>query len=120
MSAETQAERDQRLSETLRTAKPVRWLRGESDAMSFDETEGWGVAVGYMELSADGYVRRIVWAYENGNLLQYGPDRLEDEFGKWPDQPIGDDAEQSGELVAIDRAEFEHAWSRGRVVRSSG
>ena len=70
----------------------------------------WGTATGYLELTDDGTVRRVVWVYANGKTLRYGPGEIEDEFGALPDQPLTDD-DLPESAQEIPQAEFQAAWA---------
>jgi len=63
--------------------------------------------VWYVEIREDGYPNRQIVIYDNGNILKYSENKLEDEYGGLGDQKI-DLSEFDGVECSI--TEFENNW----------
>ena len=72
-----------------------------------DKFAGWGVSLWYFETDDSGRVVRQVEAYENGKVLRYDEDNLNDEFGGLAEHPI--DLSEF-EQFAISKEEFDDRW----------
>ena len=46
-----------------------------------DQYDNWGTCTYYFETEDDGFPVRHIEVYENGNVLRYSEQNLEDEFG---------------------------------------
>ena len=73
-----------------------------------DEYSSWGASVYYFEIAPDGTATRQMEIYDNGIVLQYHANHLEDIFGFLTDSSI-DLLEFS--QFSISRQEFETAWA---------
>jgi hypothetical protein len=59
----------------------------------WDESRGgafdaWGRSLWYFEVDDDGYPVRQIEQYENGRVLRYDANHVEDEYGGLGDQPL--------------------------------
>jgi hypothetical protein len=90
-------------SQDLPTFYKRRW-----DECRSGELAVWGGCVIYFEVAPDGTVMRQMEIYDNGTVLQYHANHLEDAFGFLTDLTI-DLLEFSG--FSISRDVFEAAWS---------
>jgi hypothetical protein len=90
-------------SKGLLTFYKRRW-----DECRSDEHSAWRGCVYYFEVAPDGTAMRQMEIYDNGTLLQYHADHIEDAFGFLTNLTI-DLSEFSG--FSISRDEFETAWS---------
>ncbi len=72
-----------------------------------DEHDAWGASDWYFETAADGAVIRQMEIYDSGQVLQYHPRHLEDEFGRLAEHEL---SLEEFEAFAISGAEFEAAW----------
>jgi len=72
------------------------------------ELAAWGGCIYYFEVASDGTVMRQMEIYDNGIVLQYHANHIEDAFGFLTDLTI-DLLEFSGFLIPRD--EFEAAWN---------
>ncbi len=81
----------------------------------WDETTGdplttsWGTSTYYFETDLKGEVLRQIEAYQNGQILCYDQNNVEDEYGKLSNEPL--------ELIGfdefkIDKEEFEKVWAK--------
>jgi len=72
-------------------------------------TNDWGTSIYFIETGIDNYPTRQLIVYENGTVLKYDCDNIDDEFGGLADQPVDEE-----EFVSfkIDREEFELLWSK--------
>lgn len=73
-----------------------------------DECAEWGCSDWFFEAAPDGTVTRHMEAYDDGTVLQYHANHIEDAFGFLADQPL-DHVEFRP--FAISREEFESAWA---------
>lgn len=78
---------------------------GESRGDAFDE---WGPSVWYFEIDGSGYPVRQIERYENGRVLKYDAEHVEDEYGALGEKPI--DREEFAPFEVTKEA-FEKAWS---------
>lgn len=77
-------------------------------------TAGWGTRFDFWEVDQDGRFTRSVHAYDGGQCLRYDELHEADGFGQLPEGPLEPDeidSEDRADLVEIDRATFELAWS---------
>jgi hypothetical protein len=72
-------------------------------------TDAWGTSVYYIETGDDNFPTRQLVIYENGTVLKYDSENLDDEYGGLGDQPV--DTEEFASLK-IDADEFEQLWSK--------
>jgi hypothetical protein len=73
-----------------------------------DDYAAWGCSDWFFEAAPDGTVTRHMENYDDGTVLQYHANHIEDVFGFLTDQPL-DHAEYRP--FAISRDEFEAAWA---------
>ncbi len=68
-----------------------------------DQFDHWGTATYYFEVGSDGYPIHQIQIYENGNVLSYDRNHLDDLYGGLGDQALNlDEFEQ----FEIDESEF--------------
>lgn len=72
-----------------------------------DQYDSWGKSIWYFETDDKGVVLRQVEAYENGKVLKYDNQNIEDEFGGLADQNL--DLNEFVEF-SIEKEEFENKW----------
>lgn len=72
-----------------------------------DQYDSWGKSIWYFETGNNGEVLRQIEAYENGKVLKYDNQNIEDEFGGLADQNLN-----LTEFVefSIEKEEFENKW----------
>lgn len=79
---------------------------------NWNETRGdqygrWGKSVWFFEADNNGEVLRQIEVYENGKILKYDKQNIEDEFGGLAQQNL--DLTEFIEF-AIEKEEFENEW----------
>ena len=72
-----------------------------------DQYDSWGKSIWYFETDNNGEVLRQIEVYENGKILKYGNQNIEDEFGGLANQNI--DLTEFLEF-SIEKEEFENNW----------
>lgn len=72
-----------------------------------DQYDSWGKSIWYFETDDKGVVLRQVEAYENGKVLKYDNQNIEDEFSGLADQNL--DLNEFVEF-SIEKEEFENKW----------
>ncbi len=72
-----------------------------------DQYDSWGKSVWFFETDINGDVLRQIEAYENGKVLKYDNQNIEDEFGGLADQNL--DLIEFEEF-SIEKEEFENKW----------
>lgn len=72
-----------------------------------DQYDSWGKSIWYFETDNNGEVLRQIEAYENGKVLKYDNQNIEDEFGGLADQNL--DLTEFVEF-SIEKEEFENKW----------
>jgi hypothetical protein len=72
-----------------------------------DQYDSWGKSIWYFETGNNGEVLRQIEAYENGKVLKYDNQNIEDEFGGLADQNL--DLTEFVEF-SIEKEEFENKW----------
>ncbi|TGN21951.1 hypothetical protein [Empedobacter tilapiae] len=74
-----------------------------------EHSENWGACIYYFETNEDGDVLRQIEVYENGKILKYNNELIEDEFGFLADQPL---IFNEFEKFSIIKTEFESQWQK--------
>lgn len=72
-----------------------------------ETNENWGTCIFYFETNESGEVKRQIEVYENGKILQYSNEFIEDKFGGLADQSI--DLVDFEEFI-ISKEDFEYQW----------
>ena len=72
-----------------------------------DQYDNWGKSIWLFETDNNGEVLRQIEVYENGKVLKYDNQNIEDEFGGLTDQNL--DLIEF-ENYSIDKEEFENKW----------
>ncbi|EAQ50887.1 MULTISPECIES: hypothetical protein [Leeuwenhoekiella] len=72
-----------------------------------DQYDSWGKSVWLFETDNNGEVLRQIEIYDNGKVLKYDNQNIEDEFGMLADQNI--DLTEFNEFT-IKKEEFENKW----------
>ena len=72
-----------------------------------DQYDSWGKSVWLFETDNNGEVLRQIEIYDNGKVLKYDNQNIEDEFGMLADQNI--DLTEFTEFT-IKKEEFENKW----------
>ncbi len=79
------------------------------DEIRTEKSELWGTCDYYFETTQDGEVLRQIEVYENGKILKYSEQIIEDEFGFLADQPIDI---LDFEKFAITKNDFDYQWQK--------
>jgi hypothetical protein len=87
-------------------AVSFRYFRRHWDQSPY-EHDDWGGSIWFFEVDDEGWPVRQIEVYENGPVLKYDRDHLDDEYGGLGDQPL-DFAEFAQFEIASDV--FEAAW----------
>ncbi len=74
-----------------------------------DKFDCWGKSLWYLEIGEDDFPNRQIEIYDNGKILKYSQNNLEDEYGGLGDQKL-DLAEFDGEECT--KQEFENNWNQ--------
>ncbi|AUC75654.1 hypothetical protein [Olleya sp. Bg11-27] len=85
----------------------MKYFKRHWDENRGDQYEIWGKSVWFFETGNNGEVLRQIEVYENGKILKYDNQNLEDEFGGLSDQNL--DLSEF-ENYSIDKDEFENKW----------
>jgi len=72
-----------------------------------DQYDSWGKSVWLFETDNNGEVLRQIEIYDNGKVLKYDNQNIEDEFGMLADQNL--DLTEFNEFT-IKKEEFENKW----------
>ncbi|MFD2915485.1 MULTISPECIES: hypothetical protein [Flavobacteriaceae] len=72
-----------------------------------DQYDSWGKSAWYFETDNNGEVLRQIEAYDNGKVLKYDNQNIDDEFGGLADQNL--DLSEFVEF-SIEKEEFENKW----------
>ena len=72
-----------------------------------DQYDNWGKSIWLFETNNNGEVLRQIEVYENGKVLKYDNQNIEDEFGGLTDQNL--DLIEF-ENYSIDKEKFENKW----------
>ncbi len=74
-----------------------------------DQFDSWGFSLWYIEIGEDNYYNRQVTIFDNGKILKYSENKLEDEFGG-----LGEGKFDLSEFDGIEcsKNEFEENWNR--------
>ncbi len=86
-----------------------RYFKRHWDESRGDTYDSWGTSDWLFETDQEGAVNRQIEIYENGTVLKYELDHLQDEFGMLADQnlDIADFLESE-----ISAHEFEESWGK--------
>jgi len=93
----------------------MAFLKGYSDEIPPGPASEWGGCVWYFEVDSDRVPVRQAQLFENGTLLLYDEDYLDDEYGGLGDQPLPHD----GPFEDIVRDEFDTVWEPSRAINRS-
>lgn len=72
-------------------------------------TDSWGTSTYYFETDLDLNIIRQIQVFQNGRVLKYHQEFMEDEFGMLSDQQLDKD---EFEEFSIDNSEFTDTWIR--------
>jgi len=78
------------------------------DEIRAEKSETWGACIYYFESNQKGEILRQIEIYENGKILKYSEEFIEDEFGFLADQTID---LLEFEEYAINKNDFEYQWT---------
>lgn len=87
----------------------MRYFKYKWNETRRNQYDNWGHSLWYLEIGKDYFPSRQIEIYENGKILKYSQDRLEDEFGGLGDQKL-DLSEFNG--TECTKMEFEENWNR--------
>lgn len=85
----------------------MKYYKKKWDETRGDEYDNWGTSIWYFEIDEKGYPNKQIEEYENGKILKYNSDNLEDEYGGLGGQAI--DLEEFAEFE-ITKEEFYKVW----------
>lgn len=81
-----------------------------------DEYDNWGFSNWYNEFDEDFFTLRVIQVFDNGNILKYSEEYIDDEFGMLPEGVlIFEDLIASGS-VEISQEEFESVWTSSKAL----
>lgn len=72
-----------------------------------DKFDSWGFLTWYSEFDEELFPIRQIEVYDNGIVLKYSNEHLDDEFGMLGDQSLSGNLEDS---LEISNKEFENIW----------
>lgn len=78
-----------------------------------DRYAAWGCSWWYFEFGPDGTITRQVEVYDGGVRLRYGPDHLEDTFGR-----LGEGRRQDMDMLGAEELtadQFEAVWASANL-----
>lgn len=89
----------------------MKHYRFNWDEFRGGEEDHWGKSLWYIEVDNEGWLTRQLEIYENGQVLKYDEDKIEDEYGMLGDQKMT--KEELGEFGAklISLEEFNLRWN---------
>ncbi len=76
-----------------------------------DKFDHWGFSTWYCETNEELYALRQIEVYDNGNVLTYDEQHLDDEFGKLGEKQIEFQELKESNVLEISKDEFEEKWS---------
>ena len=79
-----------------------------------DQFSDWGKSTWYNEVDEEFYATRQMEIYDNGNVLKYDLENIDDEFGFLAEGVL----EIGLESVEISKEEFETAWNSQIAVNN--
>ncbi len=79
-----------------------------------DEFDDWGFSTWYNEVDEKFYTIRQIEIYDNGNILKYCNEHLEDKFGALAEKSL----EESSAFLEISQVEFENIWNSQKTLNS--
>lgn len=83
------------------------WDETTGDAL----TNSWGTSTYFFETDEEGEVLRQIEVYDNGHILRYDKNYVEDEFGGLSEVPL--DLTEFDEFK-IENIEFEQVWTKDK------
>lgn len=86
----------------------MKYFKRKWDESRGDEFDHWGVSIFFIEIDNSGFPSRQIEKYDNGIVLKYGKNKLEDIYGGLSDQEL--DLEQFKEFE-IAQTDFEKEWN---------
>ncbi|GAA4356095.1 hypothetical protein [Angustibacter luteus] len=87
----------------------IRWFKRRWDETRGDGFDSWGAATYFFEVTKEGWPSRQIEVYDSGPTLRYGPDHLEDEYGRLGQAQLDEREDWSDWAISSD--EFENMWS---------
>ncbi|WP_282042745.1 hypothetical protein [Winogradskyella flava] len=85
----------------------MRYFKRKWNETRGDKYNSWGKSVWFFETDNNGEVLRQIEIYDNGKVLKYDNQNIEDEFGGLADQNL--DLTEFIEFT-IEKEEFENKW----------
>lgn len=85
----------------------ILYFKRYFDESRIEKSENWGTCIYYFEANFNGEILRQIEIYENGKVLKYSHEFIEDEYGFLADQEI--DLLEFKEF-SISKSEFEDQW----------
>lgn len=83
-----------------------------------DEYNDWGTSWWYFEVDSDSQIIRQLELYNNGNLLVYGQDHLEDEYGGLAESRF-DEFDEGIDIVEIQLTDFEQVIKESKIINKA-
>ncbi len=88
-----------------------RYLKYRWEETRGDNFDDWGFSTWYSETDEELYSLRQIEVYDNGNVLTYDEQHLNDEFGFLAEKSIDIEDLKESNTLEISKAEFEEKWS---------
>ena len=85
----------------------MNYFKRNWDETRGDQYDSWGKSVWFFETDNNGEVLRQIEVYDNGKILKYDNQNIEDEFGGLADQNL--DLTEFNKFT-IEKEEFENKW----------
>jgi hypothetical protein len=85
----------------------MEYLKSKWNELRGDKFDHWGTSEWYFEIGDDCYVTRQIEIYQNGTVLKYDENNLEDEYGGLAEKPLDLD---DMEYTIISKGDFEAIW----------
>ena len=73
-----------------------------------DQYDNWGFSLWYIEIGEDDFPNRQIEVYDNGKVLKYSQEYLEDEYGGLGDQKL---VLSEFDGIECTKMEFENNWN---------
>ena len=87
----------------------MKYYKYKWNELRGDKFDIWGFSLWYFEIGEDEFPSRQIEIYENGKILKYSENNLEDEFGFLGDQKLNL-SEFNG--IECSKEEFEENWKK--------
>lgn len=86
----------------------MKYYKYKWNELRGDQFDNWGFSIWYFEIGKDDFPNRQIEIYENGKVLKYSQENLDDKYGGLGDQKL-DLSEFDG--IECEKTEFENNWN---------